>query len=233
MWTMIFQCALRRSLPDCLPAGLDTIEDLLEWRNDQTLLPKSFSLQSHLNWRAREPASSRNARNAAMISSCWRDLRPKVQLYLVAWLTNTRRIYNLQLRRSLQMQLRRVQCPGSMKAFDQSICCVVLWESTCKSQVILEIHQYQWDGRPWRCQWYGNSYGNDDTPWCDGAPLVSTLILYWTRFDDWRDKLEEEKFWGGVVTQWFHLESCIVVECKFETWGRWSQWRWCNQVGTW
>jgi hypothetical protein len=44
MWTIIFQCASTRPSPDWLPPGLDTIEDLLEWRNDQTLLPKKFKM---------------------------------------------------------------------------------------------------------------------------------------------------------------------------------------------
>ncbi len=88
--TIIFKCASTRPFPDWRPAGLDEMEDLLVWRKDQTLLPKSFSSQSQQDWRASDPASSRNARNAARMSSCWRDLSPNIQLYRVARSTRMR-----------------------------------------------------------------------------------------------------------------------------------------------
>jgi hypothetical protein len=81
---IIFQCALTRLFPDWYLAGLDAMEDLLVCRKDQMLQPKSFLSQLQRNWHASDPALSRNARNAARMSLCWRDLSPNVQLYLVA-----------------------------------------------------------------------------------------------------------------------------------------------------
>jgi hypothetical protein len=88
--TIIFQCTWTRLFPDWRPARLDAMEDLLVWRKDQTPLPKRFSSQLQRNWRASDPASSRNARNAARMSSCWRDLSPNIQFYCVVRLTKMR-----------------------------------------------------------------------------------------------------------------------------------------------
>jgi hypothetical protein len=59
-------------------------------RKNQMLLPKSLLSQSQQNWHASDPASSQNARNAARLSLCWRDLSPNIQLYPVARLTKMR-----------------------------------------------------------------------------------------------------------------------------------------------